>query len=474
MTTPSTDPARWLNGVRPRPIARNQRETASLLTSVPKEQRTALNPQQKIKLKAKCEEPLEEPHFDFLTHDNSSDLTSLQSLYSVRMKVEELRLALTGDDMHGVFTVPSMMCDDPTMTFNQVPAAGCHPLDMFNSIEEVDIELVKNWSEYLTMAGEEYLVENLLWSGVKIKLSLTEGLRAKLMEKTIGWPVMYHTGVVYFKLVMNFIAESTPRSTRSLITKLQELSVRDYDGENIRQVCSTIKGAYEVLLSKTAVPPDFLELVFDVFDRCSVEKFILHIRGIKTNHDQRVKVIDLNYLLTEAENKYQEISEWNGEKTESVFTIDDVCWNCGEPGHYARDCPKPPKEGRGRGRGRGGRGRSRGRGRGRRNNSGGGGKRGNDIDARLQPPQKDGARARKLGNVVEYWCRRCKCWTNHPTNRHNELAMLSSEPIVNRGGTSSVSDNTVGSGSKTSESATSAKSVSDLTDSFAGMLTHFG
>ena len=127
------------------------------------------------------------------------------------------------------------------------------------------------------------------------------------MEKTIGWPIICHTGVLYLKLVMNFIAESTPRLTRKLITKLQDLSVKDYNGENVRQVCSTIKGAYEVLVNKNAVPPDFLEIVFDIFERCLVEKNVLHIRGIKTNHDQRVKIADLTYLLTEAENKYQEI-----------------------------------------------------------------------------------------------------------------------------------------------------------------------
>ena len=86
-----------------------------------------------------------------------------------------------------------------------------------------------------------------MWSAAKIKMSLSEGLCAKLMEKRVGWLVFHLTGVVYLRLVMNFIAESTPCSARGIINKFQDLSAKDYNGENIRQVCSTIKGAYEVL-----------------------------------------------------------------------------------------------------------------------------------------------------------------------------------------------------------------------------------
>ena len=135
----------------------------------------------------------------------------------------------------------------------------------------------------------------------------------------MGWPVIYQSGVVYLKLLMNFIAEFSPCSTRSLITKLQELSVHHYEDENTRQVCSAIKGEYKVLLNKRELPPDFLELVFGVFDRYSVERFVLHMCEIKINHNQCIKVVDLTYLLKKVEQKYQEIEDWNGEKVQSVF-----------------------------------------------------------------------------------------------------------------------------------------------------------
>ena len=184
------------------------------------------------------------------------------------MKVEELKQSLTAGDMHGIFTVPSMMCNDPGLVYNKVPAARGSPLEIFTSVQEIESELVKDWSEYLTLVGEKYLVKNLLWSGTKIKASLSEKLRKKLIEKTMEWPITYQTGPFYFKLVMNFIEELTPKQARSIITHLQKLGVTDYIRENLIQTCSTIKGAYEVLLNKRAVPPDFLDLVSDVLERC--------------------------------------------------------------------------------------------------------------------------------------------------------------------------------------------------------------
>ena len=346
----ATDPARWLNGVAPRGTARTHRETAQVLTAVVKEQRYVLPAQQLLKLQQRCEEGLAEPHFAFLSYDNLNSLESLKNLYSVRMKIEQLRTSLMEGDMQGVFSVPSSMVEDPTGGFDYVPGLGCAPVDLFYSSEGINLEVIKRYSSFIAMAGEEYLVQNLLWSGKKIMNSLSEKLKQKLIEKTMGWSVIYQTGPVYFKLVMMFIEESSPKSTRNLINKLQALGVKDYNGENIRSVTSTIKGAYEVLQNKRAVPTDFLDIVFEVLERCSVEKFVMFIRGMKNNHDQRVKVITLAELLNDAEQRYIQLEgsdEWlgNNESQDSVFYGDDECWNCGSKDHYARDCPEPKRQG---------------------------------------------------------------------------------------------------------------------------------
>ena len=53
-----------------------------------------------------------------------------------------------------------------------------------------------------------------------------------------------------------------------------------------------------------------------------------------------------------------------------VQTVYGICWNCGDPGHYINECPKPPQKGKGKGVGKGG---SKGKGKGK---GGKGGKKG--------------------------------------------------------------------------------------------------
>ena len=138
------NPARWLNGVVPRAVARIQRETAQVLTAGFKEQRAALTAQQLLKVQQRCKEGLEEPHFDFLSYDNLNSLESLKNLYSAQMKIEQLRSSLMEIDMHGVFSVPSIMVKDATVNFDYVPGVGCAPVDLFYLSKELTLKPLRS------------------------------------------------------------------------------------------------------------------------------------------------------------------------------------------------------------------------------------------------------------------------------------------------------------------------------------------
>ena len=72
----------------------------------------------------------------------------------------------------------------------------------------------------------------------------------------------FNTGPVYLKMIIQFIEESTPKSSTNLVNKLQKLAVTDYYGDNVRVVCYKIKGDYEVLSNQSALPKDFPDIFF--------------------------------------------------------------------------------------------------------------------------------------------------------------------------------------------------------------------
>ena len=482
------NPDRWLDGNIPLVIPRTRREARQAFTSTRKEDRALLGAGDFAKLKKSCEEGLVDK-FDLLTHGDLDQTDSLRDLYSVTMRIEEFQSSLLRHDMAGVFLIPSDFVDDPDQVFDFVPALGSHPVDLFTNHAEIELDTVKSAGCFLIQAGREFHVQNLLWSGTKLLNSCTELLRSKMIEKTIGSPVECLTGPYYFKIMMDLITASSPKSMRTLLNRLQTMALKDFDGENVIRAASTIKGAIEILKNNEAVPRDILDMVFNIMKRCSTPDFVTVIGTIATNHEQRVKTTDIEHFLADAENKYMDMlntGDWNAgtskDNQSSVFLSQIECWNCGKKGHMSKDCRSKNRNqnnqarGRGRGRGRGGRGN-------RTSNNNNNNSRSQDFrkaDSRFQPPKVNEPKVRKIGNLLESWCGTCKYWTNHSTDKHKELAALSDSNDNNDyEHTSEVSS--VRTGRSTSRSSRTSTTISskrsskgDNNNAFAGMISHFG
>ena len=428
------DPARWLGGTAPRDEARLASEAAGFLAGIKKEDRNGLSRSEYSKLKVKAEEGMETKFclFQPVDSDDLDDEGSklLDQTYSVTMRIEEFRRELKRFDLDDVFTIASSYAPNAQFDGDEFPAIGARPIDLFHSYNDVDIDTIKKASAFFMQRGQSYHVENLLWSGTKLLNSCDEKLRQKLEEKTIRYSVEHRTGPVYFAIMIALVLASSSQSLRVLTKKVENLSLLDVTGENVQTATSFLRGAAEHLSNNGGLPTDYMELVAIALKKCSTKEFSDFINSIYLNHEQGIKRLTLDTLLTEADNKYTALvsrGAWEagtGSKShDSVFHAGVTCYNCNKIGHYSRDCPKN-KGNKGnenvRHNNKGGRGRGKGGGRG-----GRGGERNNNNQHVDKTPPKAGEphkRKKKNGSGDEEWCGTCGRWGNHCTAEHRKPA----------------------------------------------------
>jgi Zinc knuckle len=418
--------------------------TTALVAGVRKEDRAALTPMEKSKLKKIAQEGLEFKFKLFAPLDGSGvdDVEQMKKIYSVTMRVGELKSAFMEYDLQDVFRIASSYVENP-MTRDDEPDPNAEAIDLFTKHAEVSLETVKQASLFFSRYGQDFQVENLFWSGTKILNSCDDELRAKIEEQTIGYEAGHCTGPVYFKIMMNLVQASSKSSLRALTRKMEQLSVKDFDGESVVKFCSVMRGAVELLSNNNALPSDAIEIVGQGLKNSSTAEFNEFISLLLHNHEIGTKALTIETLLSMAEGKYSDLwskGSWEsgtGPKSQDSSFFAGECFNCGKKGHMARDCKAPKKEGhvqggygkRGGRSGRGGRGgRSGGRGRGRGSKGRGGGLEGAEKGEKGEVPPKPGeSRTKTIDGKVVHWCGRCQKWCDHSTEQHRQMAAKAEE-----------------------------------------------
>jgi len=416
---------RFLGGVAPRANPRTIMEATSFRAATKKEDRNSLSTSDKRKLQMAAETGLESK-YDLLDNVNMSDVETLKAVYQMAIRTDELKDDMFRYDMAGIMLIPDRFIYDANSN-EMIPDVGASPIDLFASASEVNLTLVKTHSEWMLKFGPDYHNENMFWTATKLLNSCSESLREKIEETVQGYPVQHRTGTVYFVLLHRLVLSSTPMSMRSVIRKLEDLKLGSFEGENVQSATSLIKGAVGLLSNNGATPSDIIDIAFNIMKTSSTVEFNTHVTTMKTMHDTGIKIVTLDELLLNVQHKYTELtmnSVWVlGEKSvdqESSFVANLTCFNCGEPGHTWRECPKEYMGGVGRfGRGNGGRFGNRG-GRGRFSNQSGRGVSGSG--AFRTPPRYGQAHVRQRGPITERWCGICGVWGTHATRQHSQAA----------------------------------------------------
>jgi Zinc knuckle len=427
------DLARWL-GCDPRQVARTDREANQSRHKISRNDRAALDERGRMKLMASAQEGLENKFSIMEPFDKNAKLTKeqLKGVYSVQLRVEELRYSLQEYDMLDVFTIPSRLVYEEGEG-RWVPAQGARQIDLFTSHQDVSLDTIRKTMQFKKLwAEEQWVVDNMIWSGQKILNSCDDKLRQKIEEQLMGIggrTFEYHTGPYYFKMMMDLVQANSTATIRTLSRNLETLNLKDFDGESVLEYTSIMRGVIEMLNNNDTTPHDAVYLICEALKQCSTPDFVDFIKNTYFAHQSGINPILPEDLLSKAEIEYTEMSaqsKWekgiDSKGQDSVFSADSrTCYNCGKVGHLRANCPEPPKQsntgGRGRGRGgRGGRGDRGGRGGHGRGNSGGRGTA--EKDPNRMPPKPGEAHVKPDGKK---WCGHCTHWGDHDTAQHRAM-----------------------------------------------------
>jgi hypothetical protein len=256
--------ANYLGGVLPRQQPRTRAEARESFAGIRKGDRAALDADKRGKLKEHAEKGMEHKFMlmEPITGETKATTKQMKSVYSVQMRVQEFQKALAAYDMEDVYTFAAEYAQHPDE--NELwPVIGARQVNLFEDYEQLSLQQVKDASRWIMVYGEDYHVQNLVWSGTKLLNSCDDKMRQKLEEETMHLDTYHQTGLVYLKILLTLIQASSATSMRGLITNLQMISPVDFDGENIIEYVSFAHGAIEMLCNNRALHPDIMELLRD-------------------------------------------------------------------------------------------------------------------------------------------------------------------------------------------------------------------
>ena len=125
------------------------------------------------------------------------------------------------------------------------------------------LEYVKRHVQRLQKGSEadQYIVQNLTWSGVYLRSNLSN----TLLQKVLAFVPLTATGPEVFVATMTTFISASYDALEETLTHMKSLKLKSYPGENVTYCCEEILVDAEHLESAGALNPDHLGYITRIF-----------------------------------------------------------------------------------------------------------------------------------------------------------------------------------------------------------------
>jgi hypothetical protein len=307
------------------------------------------------------------------------DPAKLRETYDLAMMINSTRLHHADFDMTDVFTIVIFDKEDSNKLARTV-----NLYRDYGNVTEKEVAQSNRFYATRIVGDDAKLFSQNLQLTYKHLVNNTEAdLVTKVNETYSEYPTAERGGPLFFKIMMDKLQNNSEDAATYLISVVKNLKITDYDGENVDNVVSLVRGAHKRLLNlksrtqKSLLPDDFAETLLQVFQTSSVpefntlfahEKTQLELSELRTGEKKYPEISD---ILAFAEAKYRKLyatGDWNGVKSKLNETgfiaafnaalvstnlkngnphrhLNTLCFNCGGA-HALKDCKEPRDEAR--------------------------------------------------------------------------------------------------------------------------------
>ena len=326
-----------------RATPRTEAEINKQKVPISKKDRDKLKPAELEKFKRQAVEGIPSK-FAFLKPKQGTE--ELQNVYNLAIKLNQLREKLETFDMADEFeTLPTT--DDGVLLPN-APTVNC-----FTNYKDLTLDMVRRSTRaYYLLADKDYVVENLAWSAEMILNSCETDLKDKIMDKTMHLSGLEKSGPLYLLIMLQEIFSVSDKSLRALVTRIQNMNLKQYKGENVVTAAGHLRTMIMILDNCNFTPTDVKNVVCAFFKTASDEEFCASISFIETAITTKIQAYTVDEILNLAESWYlTKIAAGTWDKAaeseqgdSSVFASivreeTRTCYRCGKKGHIAPNCP---------------------------------------------------------------------------------------------------------------------------------------